>query len=260
MKKYITLLTLIFSFTTASIASPTNRTEELSAGDNEVMVSESPEYPTEELSSYVPVLENKIMHYPIFEDYDDLVVHKHDLSPEQNGVVALSEADTEVLESQTVNSTSDDLKPVYESHSSLQTISVDESESEFSSGDMSEASAEEETEETSEVDIEEETEEEQDDNEDMEYIGNYYITGYCMFSASENGGRSDGLTASGVIGTPGYTVAMKGIPFGTIIYISGLGYYEVQDRGVGSGVVDVACDTKQECYDITGHRDVYIVH
>lgn len=91
------------------------------------------------------------------------------------------------------------------------------------------------------------------------YLGEYKITGYKMFDPSENGGRSDGLTASGVIGEPGHTVAMKNIPFGTRIYIKGLGEYVVEDRGVGSGVVDIACWSSDECYAITGYYDVYII-
>ncbi len=94
---------------------------------------------------------------------------------------------------------------------------------------------------------------------DYEYLGNYKITGYRMFAASENGGRSDGVTASGVVGEPGRTVAMKDLAFGTRIYIDGLGEYVVEDRGVGSGVVDVACYTTDECYLITGYYDVYLV-
>ena len=92
-----------------------------------------------------------------------------------------------------------------------------------------------------------------------EYLGNYKITGYKMFDASENGGRSDGVTASGVIGEPGRTVAMKGIDFGTRIYISGLGEYVVEDRGVGSGIIDVACWSTEECHDITGYYEVYLI-
>lgn len=103
------------------------------------------------------------------------------------------------------------------------------------------------------------TDSETTDKNKWEYLGNYYITGYRMFSASENGGRSDGVTASGVVGTPGYTAAMKDIPFGTTIYVDGLGYYVVEDRGVGEECVDIACNTTSETYELTGHRDVYIV-
>lgn len=97
------------------------------------------------------------------------------------------------------------------------------------------------------------------DTSQLEYLGNYKVTGYKMFDPAENGGRSDGVTASGVVGEPGRTVAMKDIEFGTRIYIGGLGEYVVEDRGVGSGIVDVACWTTNECYALTGYYDVYIV-
>ena len=98
-----------------------------------------------------------------------------------------------------------------------------------------------------------------DPMENLEYLGNYYITGYCMFDRSENGGRSDGLTASGVVGQAWHTVAMKGIDFGTEIYIDGLGYFVVEDRGVSSECVDVAVNSTSEAYALTGYEDVYIV-
>ena len=92
----------------------------------------------------------------------------------------------------------------------------------------------------------------------LKKLGNYTITGYDPFCA-HCCGKSDGITASGKLATIGKTVAMKGIAFGTEIYIDGLGYYVVEDRGVGSGKVDIACDGHAECYAITGKYDVYIV-
>ena len=45
-------------------------------------------------------------------------------------------------------------------------------------------------------------------------------------------GKNDGITASGVKAIEGVTVAMnKSIPFGTKIYIDGVGERIVQDRG-----------------------------
>lgn len=91
------------------------------------------------------------------------------------------------------------------------------------------------------------------------YLGNYMVTGYdpycphCCPAAS-------GLTASGKMVTIGYTVAMsKDFPFGTRIYIEGLGVYEVQDRGVGAGVVDIAMGSHAECALVTGRHDVWVV-
>lgn len=87
------------------------------------------------------------------------------------------------------------------------------------------------------------------------YAGRYQITGYdaCEVCC----GKTDAITASGVKATAGRTVAMRDLPFGTKIYIDGLGEYVVEDRGVRSGVVDVFCNSHKECYEITGKYDVY---
>ena len=89
-------------------------------------------------------------------------------------------------------------------------------------------------------------------------IGTMYITGYddCVQCCGKWAG---GPTASGVMPTVNHTVAMSSdYPFGTRIYIEGLGYYTVEDRGVGSGVVDVFCNNHAECYAITGYYEVYL--
>lgn len=90
-------------------------------------------------------------------------------------------------------------------------------------------------------------------------LGTMYITGYddCVQCCGKWAG---GPTASGVMPTVNHTVAMSAdYPFGTQIYIEGLGYYTVEDRGVGSGTVDVYCNNHSECYAITGYYEVYIV-
>ena len=90
-------------------------------------------------------------------------------------------------------------------------------------------------------------------------IGTYYITGYDN-CAQCCGKWAGGPTASGVMPTVNHTVAMSSdYPFGTRIYIEGLGYYTVEDRGVGRGTVDVYCNNHAECYAITGYYDVYLV-
>lgn len=96
---------------------------------------------------------------------------------------------------------------------------------------------------------------------EMTYIGNFYITGYDPFCGHCCGkAHPDGVTASGAVAEYDHTVAMcKDYPFGTQIYIDGLGYYTVEDRGVGRGCVDVACDGHAACYAVTSHRDVYLV-
>ena len=90
------------------------------------------------------------------------------------------------------------------------------------------------------------------------YYGVCYVTGYNPY-CSHCCGKSNGITASGKRAIIGETVAMAGLPFGTRIYIKGLGYYTVQDRGVGRGCVDVACGSHAECYKLTGRYEVYLV-
>jgi 3D (Asp-Asp-Asp) domain-containing protein len=56
------------------------------------------------------------------------------------------------------------------------------------------------------------------------------ITAYCH--CAKCCGKTDGITASSVKAVEGVTVAMdKSIPFGTKIYIDGVGERIVQDRG-----------------------------
>lgn len=93
----------------------------------------------------------------------------------------------------------------------------------------------------------------------MELVGTFRVTFYIPV----NGTR----TASGSTATMGRTVAAnKGdFPFGTVIYVEndplgGDGYYTVEDRGVGTGVIDIFVDTMS---DVPGYgtttRKVYIV-
>ena len=61
-------------------------------------------------------------------------------------------------------------------------------------------------------------------------IEKYVITAYCP--CVKCCGKTDGITASGVKAVQGVTVATdKSIPFGTKIYIDGVGERIVQDRG-----------------------------
>lgn len=93
-----------------------------------------------------------------------------------------------------------------------------------------------------------------------EYLGRYRITGYC--TCSKCCGKSDGVTASGTTATVGRTCAAgKDLPFGTVLYIEGIGYRTVEDRGggVNGGHIDVLCNDHSECYALTGHYDVYVV-
>lgn len=101
---------------------------------------------------------------------------------------------------------------------------------------------------------EEETESDEDDDKSgMTCIGNLKITGYVATGE---------LTASG---EPTYVggVAMNrsyGLSFGTKIYIEGLGYYTINDTGCATGVVDIFCNSTDDCYELTSYANVYVVN
>lgn len=90
---------------------------------------------------------------------------------------------------------------------------------------------------------------------DLEYLGNYFITAY------EDTGL---LCANGTYPTVGYTVAHNTFPFGTELYIEGVGYRTVEDRGpsyLGSEWLDLYLGDASECYQWgEQHRNVYLVN
>lgn len=72
------------------------------------------------------------------------------------------------------------------------------------------------------------------------YIGKYKITYYC--ACKQCCGNDSGITASGVKAQEGITVAADtSLPFGTKIYIKGIGWRTVQDRGgsVKGNILDI---------------------
>jgi 3D (Asp-Asp-Asp) domain-containing protein len=81
---------------------------------------------------------------------------------------------------------------------------------------------------------------------EYEELGTYKLTAYC--ACSKCCGKSDGITASGVKAQAGRTVAAKNLSFGTELMINGE-IYTVEDRGVGSGVVDIFFDSHSEALD-----------
>ena len=73
------------------------------------------------------------------------------------------------------------------------------------------------------------------------------ITAYCH--CAKCCGKTDGITASGDKATEGVTIAMdKSMPFGTKIYIDGVGERIVQDRGgaIKGNRIDLYFDSHQE--------------
>lgn len=93
------------------------------------------------------------------------------------------------------------------------------------------------------------------------YLGTYYITGYDIcYSCC---GKIDGITASGTYATVGRTIAApSNLPFGTRLYIDGIGERVVEDRGgsISGQRLDILCNNHSECYAITGYYDVYIIN
>lgn len=108
-----------------------------------------------------------------------------------------------------------------------------------------------------------------EDRQDPVYIQNepaaatFYgvctITHYCSCSIC-CGIYASGYTANGSFATPNWTVATgEDLPFGTKLLINGQ-IYEVQDRGVGVGCVDIFCASHDEAiYRGTYSTEVYIV-
>jgi 3D (Asp-Asp-Asp) domain-containing protein len=92
-------------------------------------------------------------------------------------------------------------------------------------------------------------------------LGTHRIVGYDPWCEHCCGVWAEtGITAAGTTAVIGRTVAMYGgVPLGTEIYISGLGYFIVDDRGVDKGWVDVAVASHADAYALTSNRDVYIV-
>jgi 3D (Asp-Asp-Asp) domain-containing protein len=73
----------------------------------------------------------------------------------------------------------------------------------------------------------------------------YKITAYT--ASAPDCGKTDGITASGIKAKAGVTVAAsRDLPFGTVLYIDGIGYRTVQDRGgaIGPGHLDLYVDSE----------------
>lgn len=78
-------------------------------------------------------------------------------------------------------------------------------------------------------------------------VEEYVITAYCP--CVKCCGKNDGITASGEKAIEGITIATdSSIPFGTKIYINGVGERIVQDRGgaIKNNRIDLYFDSHQE--------------
>lgn len=90
--------------------------------------------------------------------------------------------------------------------------------------------------------------------EELEYLGTFEMTAYEW---------TGNPCANGNYPEVGYTVACNSLPLGTTVYIEGVGYRVVEDRGAewhGSNWMDLYLGDVDSCYE-WGVRsvDVYIV-
>ena len=95
---------------------------------------------------------------------------------------------------------------------------------------------------------------EESPEEELEYLGTFGMTAYEWTGSP---------CANGNYPTVGYTVACNSLPLGTTVYIEGVGYRVVEDRGAdwhGSNWMDLYLGDVDSCYE-WGVRsvDVYIV-
>lgn len=96
-------------------------------------------------------------------------------------------------------------------------------------------------------------------SEVLTYLGNWTISFYCPCEIC-CGQWATGCTASGTLADPWHTCATDGLEFGTILYVDGLGYFEVLDRGTEYGWLDIYVGDHQEALNLgLQYRDVYIV-
>lgn len=83
---------------------------------------------------------------------------------------------------------------------------------------------------------------------EMEYLGDFTVTGYCScYDCCKQWSGSP--CADGNWPVEGYTCAMGGVDFGTVLYIDGVGYRTVHDRGTEYGWVDLYFESHQSALD-----------
>lgn len=98
-----------------------------------------------------------------------------------------------------------------------------------------------------------------------EYVGEFLLTAYCCEKYEHICGTGDGITASGQPVQAGVSVAADPdvLPYGTIVYIEGIGIRIVQDTGGGlaSNQIDIAMDTHENALEFGVQRGcrVYIL-
>lgn len=93
-----------------------------------------------------------------------------------------------------------------------------------------------------------------EEHDGMRYLGNWHCTAYT---------HTGSACANGNYPSAGYTIACNSLDFGTELYIDGLGYRTVEDRGpdyLGSEWIDIFCDSYDECVAFgSQHLDIWVV-
>ena len=82
----------------------------------------------------------------------------------------------------------------------------------------------------------------QTDEGHWDHLGTYKLTAYCPCRKC-CGKWSGGPAASGKMPQAGRTIAVSGLPFGTHVWIDGMGEYVVEDRGVRGKHIDIYMDS-----------------
>lgn len=95
----------------------------------------------------------------------------------------------------------------------------------------------------------------------LEYIGEFLLTGYCDCEICQE--EWVGTTALGVAPQAEWTIAVDPnvIPLGSYIWINGVRYHAEDVGGmINEYHIDVFCNSHQECYSefCNGYADVYI--
>ena len=99
----------------------------------------------------------------------------------------------------------------------------------------------------------------------LDYVGDFKCTAYCVEKYPHICGTGNGITASGQPVQAGVSVAVADLetfPYGTIIYIEGIGIRIVQDTGsFDPSKIDIAVDTHKNALNWSGQgkHKVYIV-
>lgn len=92
---------------------------------------------------------------------------------------------------------------------------------------------------------------------ELEEAGTFFCTAYCTERYPHICGTGDGITASGAEITADVTVAADQdlLPYGTVLYIEGVGIRIVQDKGaaVQGRHLDVAVDTHENALNWAGY-------